>query len=150
MLRRLMRRRRAFSLIELLVVLVILALLAGIVLPRFLARQQDANVAAAKSQISSFKSALNLYMLDNNGQPPTAQQGLEALVVEPSTTPRPAKWQKYLSDVSTIPLDPWGNPYLYEAPGPDGEDFIIVSYGADGKPDGSGNDADLNSNQSGK
>jgi general secretion pathway protein G len=142
MLRRLMRRRRAFSLIELLVVLVILALLAGIVLPRFLARQGDAQVAAAKSQIGQFKSALRLYMLDNNGQPPTTEQGLQALVEEPSTSPRPAKWSKYL-EMPAIPLDPWKNPYEYSA---DGTDYLIQCWGADGKPDGQGNDADLDSN----
>ena len=144
-MRRLLRTRRAFSLIELLVVLVILALLAGIVLPRFLARQGDAQVSTAKTQIGSFKSALQLYMLDNNGQPPTSEQGLEALVEEPSSSPRPAKWQKYLNEPQ-VPLDPWKNPYMYDAPGPNGEEFYILSYGADGKPGGNNNDADIDSN----
>ena len=136
MIRR-MRARRGFTLIELLVVLVILALLAGIVLPRFLDQTKKAQVAAAKSQISSFKSAIQLYAVDN-GQPPTTQQGLDALVHQPSGSPQPRNWKKYLTDVNEIPKDPWGNPYDYQSPGPNGEDFVIISYGMDGKP-GPGN-----------
>jgi general secretion pathway protein G len=144
---KILKRRRAFSLIELLVVLVILALLAGIVLPRFLDRTKDAQRAAAKTQISHFKSAIQLYMLDNNGEPPTTQQGLEALVQEPTTSPRPVNWRKYLENQNLVPFDPWKNPYVYVSPGPNGEDYLIVSYGADGKEGGSGKyDADITSN----
>ena len=139
--------RRAFTLIELLVVLVILALLAGIVLPRFLGRAEDAKVSAAKTQIGTFKSALNMYQLDN-GQPPTTQQGLDALVAEPSSTPRARNWKgSYLSDVTVVPNDPWDNPYVYQSPGPNGEDFFIMSYGADGREGGQGTDADVDSTQ---
>jgi len=136
--------RRAFTLIELLVVLVILALLAGLVLPKFLSRGQEANVKAARTQIASFKSALSLYMLDNN-EPPTTQQGLQALVAEPTTSPRPRNWKPYLTDVNTVPKDPWGNEYVYQAPGPNGEDYFIVSYGKDGREGGTGLDADITS-----
>jgi general secretion pathway protein G len=146
MLRRL-RARRAFTLIELLVVLVILALLAGIVLPRFLERSKDAQVKAAQTQISNFKNALQLYMLDN-GEPPSTQQGLDALINQPTTTPQPRNWKKYLTDINTVPKDPWGNDYQYAAPGPNGEDFVIVCYGADGKEGGSNYDADIASNAS--
>ncbi|MFN3650684.1 MAG: type II secretion system major pseudopilin GspG [Armatimonadota bacterium] len=138
------RVRKGFTLIELLVVLVILALLAGIVLPRFMDRTKDANVSAAKTQISNFKNALNLYMLDN-GQPPSTQQGLEALVTEPTSSPRPRNWKKYLGDVNEVPQDPWGNAYQYEAPGPNGEDYLITSLGADGRPGGAEYDADITS-----
>ena len=138
------RVRRGFTLIELLVVLVILALLAGIVLPRFLDRTKDANVKAARTQISSFKTALQLYALDN-GQPPTTQQGLEALIVAPTSSPRPRNWMKPYLDLTSIQPDPWGNPYQYSAPGPNGEDFFILSYGADGREGGSGYDADITS-----
>jgi general secretion pathway protein G len=146
MFREVRRRRRGFSLIELLVVLVILALLAGIVLPRFLNRAKDAQVSTARTQIQSFKSALQLYMLDNNNTPPSTQQGLDALVSEPTSSPRPVKWQKYLNDITAIPMDPWGNPYEYQSPGPGGEDFFIISYGADGKEGGTNEDADITSN----
>lgn len=144
MLKRL-RSRRGFTLIELLVVLVILALLAGIVLPRFMDRTKDAAVGAAKTQIGVFKQALSLYQLDNQ-QPPTTQQGLDALIQRPSSSPQPANWKPYLTE-SSVPRDPWGNEYHYESPGPNGEEFYVVSYGADGKPGGSGYDADLDSNQ---
>lgn len=144
------RRRSGFTLIELLVVLVILALLAGLVLPRFLGRTKQAQVAAAKSQIANFKTPLNLYAADN-GEFPSTQQGLEALISEPTSSPRPRNWKgPYLSDVSQVPPDPWGNPYVYMAPGPNGEDFAIVSYGADGKEGGSGDDADISSTVSGE
>lgn len=142
------RSRRGFTLIELLVVLVILALLAGIVLPRFLDRSKDAQVSAAKTQIGVFKTALQLYMVDN-GQAPSTQQGLDALVHEPTSSPRPSNWKKpYLSDVSSVPKDPWGSDYQYDSPGPNGEDFLIVAYGADGKEGGSGYDADVSSSPS--
>jgi general secretion pathway protein G len=145
MVRRTNRPRRAFTLIELLVVLVILALLAGIVLPRFLGRAEDSKRKAAATQIATFKSALNMYALDN-GQPPTTQQGLDALVAEPSSTPRPRNWKgSYMADVTVIPNDPWDNPYVYQSPGPNGEDFFIMSYGADGREGGTGNDADIDS-----
>jgi general secretion pathway protein G len=144
MKRHLRRSRAGFTLIELLVVLVILALLAGIVLPRFLDRGEQAKVSAAKGQIGTFKSALQLYALDN-GQPPTSQQGLQALIQEPTTSPRPRGWRKpYLSDVNEVPQDPWGNEYVYVS---EGDDFLITSYGADGKEGGDGNDADILSNQ---
>ena len=142
MQKRLMSRRRAFTLIELLVVLVILALLAGLVLPKFLAQLQNSKPKAAMTQIADFKTAVNLYMLDNNGQPPTTQQGLDALVNEPSSQPKPASWKKYM-DVPSIPKDPWGNDYKYEAPGPNGEEYLITSYGADGRPGGNDNDKDI-------
>lgn len=125
------RRRRGFSLIELLVVLVILALLAGIVLPRFLEQQKKGQRGAAVTQIGAFKSAIQFYILDHNGQPP---KDLDELVNGD---------KKYLSDVTTVPKDPWGNDYVYQAPGPNGEDFLVMSYGADGREQGQGEDADI-------
>src|SRR3989440_12891040 len=91
------RAQRGFTLIELLVVLVILALLAGIVLPRFLGKSEEAKQGTARTQIATFKTALQTYQLDN-GDPPSTQQGLEALVVEPTSSPRPRNWKgPYLS-----------------------------------------------------
>jgi general secretion pathway protein G len=117
------------------------------VLPRFLARQKDAQVGAARTQIATFKTALQTYQVDN-GDAPSTQQGLQALVTEPTSSPRPRNWKgPYLSDVTSIPKDPWGNDYHYEAPGPSGTDFEIISYGADGRPGGSSYDADLSSAQ---
>ena len=86
---------------------------------------------AARAQIGVFKAALQLYQLDN-GSYPTTRQGLDALVQKPHLTPRPKHWKKDLSDTDVVPKDPWGNEYHYEAPGPNGEDFYIVSY-ADGE-----------------
>lgn len=141
--------RRAFTLIELLVVLVILALLAGLVLPRFLQRGKEAQRSAARTQIQNFKTALSLYMVDNQ-DPPSTQQGLDALIAEPTSSPRPRNWKgPYLTDVATVPLDPWGNPYVYESPGPNGEDFYIASLGADGRPGGTGDNEDIESNAPG-
>lgn len=139
-------QRRGFTLIELLVVLVILALLAGIVLPRFLERSKDAQVKSARTQIANFKTALQMYAVDN-GQPPSTEQGLAALIVEPTSSPRPTNWKKYLSDVATVPKDPWGNDYIYESPGPNGEDFWIASLGMDGREGGTSYDADIDSTQ---
>jgi general secretion pathway protein G len=134
--------RRGFTLIELLVVLVILALLAGLVLPRFLGKQKEALRKTAIAQISTFKTAISMYALDN-GQPPATQQGLEALISEPTTSPRPRNWKSPYLDTPQVPLDPWGNPYQYTSPGPNGEDFYIVSFGADGREGGTGDDADV-------
>src|SRR3954451_5170888 len=98
-MRRLNRTRRGFTLIELLVVLVILALLAGLVLPRFLNRAKDANQSAARTQIANFKSAIAMYEVDNS-EPPTSQQGLESLLEPPTTSPKPTNWKgPYLNDV---------------------------------------------------
>jgi general secretion pathway protein G len=137
--------RRGFTLIELLVVLVILALLAGLVLPKFLNRAQEAQQSTARSQIAQFKSALSLYSVDNQ-EAPSSQQGLEALIAEPTSSPRPRNWKgPYMDNTPQIPKDPWGNDYQYSAPGPNGEDFWIASYGRDGREGGSGLDMDLTS-----
>lgn len=125
--------RRGFTLIELLLVMVILAVLAALVLPKFTGRTEDANKTAAQTQISSlFSVALDLYEADN-GRYPTTAQGLAALRTLPTAAPEPKKWKgPYLK--SDIPDDPWGNAYIYRSPGqknPDGYD--IVSPGPDGR-----------------
>ena len=128
------RRRRAFTLMELLLVMAILVILLGLVAPRFLGTQKKANVNAAKSQIGLFKSPLEMYALDMNGYP-TTEQGLKALIEAPDDLESPNQWQGPYLD-SDIPKDPWGHEYQYEYPpsrnerdfpdiwslGPDGED----------------------------
>jgi general secretion pathway protein G len=134
-------RRRAqsgFTLIEIMVVVVILGILAGIVVPRIMDRPDTARVEAAKQDIRAIESALNLYRLDNNHYPST-DQGLEALVEEPSSEPQPRNWQGYLD---RVPTDPWGNEYQYLNPGEHGE-IDIYSLGADGETGGEGVNAEI-------
>lgn len=128
-------RRRAFTLVEMLLVLVILATLAAIVVPKFAGRSEQAKVTAAKSQIASLEMALDAFEVDN-GYYPKGGQGLFELVERPSNA---TDWKgPYLK--KGIPLDPWGNSYIYEYPGrmnPDGYDLLC--YGPDGR-EGGGDD----------
>ncbi|ALP61582.1 type II secretion system protein GspG [Paraburkholderia caribensis] len=105
-------------------------------------RQDEARRVAAKQDISTMMQAIKLYRLDN-GQYPTQEQGLRALIDLPTSAPAPSNWKDggYLTG---LPNDPWGNPYQYLNPGVHGE-IDIFSYGADGKPGGEGNDADIGS-----
>ncbi|HEX8324120.1 MAG TPA: type II secretion system major pseudopilin GspG [Tepidisphaeraceae bacterium] len=125
------RRRSGFTLIELLLVLVILAVLAGIVIPKFTGRAEDARKQAAKTQIDGFKTALDAFEVDIGRYPTEADGGLDALVVAPAGA------QNWHQTMSQIPKDPWGNPYQYRQPGtknPGGYD--VYSYGADGRDGG--------------
>jgi general secretion pathway protein G len=103
---------------------------------------------AAESQLQTFGEALQEFVRDN-GRLPITRQGLDALIHKPKVGPRPKHWKKYLTDVDTIPKDPWGNEYVYQSPGPHGEPFFIASYGADGKPGGKGENADSSAGPSG-
>jgi general secretion pathway protein G len=129
-----LRRNRAggFTLIEMLLVLVILATLAAIVIPKFAGRSQQAKVTAAQSQIAGFKLALDSFEVDN-GFYPKGGQGLEALVEQPSDA---KEWRgPYLE--KGIPLDPWGNPYTYDYPGKHNlNGFDLMSMGPDGRVGG--------------
>ena len=123
------------TLIEMMIVLVIIAVVSGmIVMSGILGRPDEARVTAAKSNIATLKSALAIYRLDN-GDYPTAEQGLKALAVQPS--PPPPAWRPYVQEE---PKDPWGRDYVYAV---SGTSFTITSLGKDGKPGGEGVDADI-------
>jgi len=135
-------QNRGFTLLEIIVVVFILSLLAAIVAPRIIGRTDDARITEAKVQIRNFETALKLFKLDNGFYPDT-QQGIEALVGKPVSGRIPMNYREggYLEQ-RNIPLDPWGNPYLYVSPGLNG-DFDIISFGADGSEGGEGKDADI-------
>lgn len=130
---------RGFTLIELLIVLVILSLLAALVGPALVERLKPAKRTVAQAQIEEFMAALDNYYVDV-GRYPSTEEGLQALREKPASA---KKWDgPYLK--KEIPMDPWGNPYVYRAPGRNGG-YEIVSYGADGKEGGEGENADVNS-----
>jgi len=132
-----------FTLIELMVVIIILGILAGLIVPRIMGRPEEARRMKARVQIESVETALKLYKLDN-GYYPTTEQGLQALVEPPSVGRLPRNWREggYL-EKGRVPTDPWGNEYVYLCPGIH-HDFDLISYGADGQPGGEGNDQDIN------
>ena len=134
------RTQSGFTLIEILVVITILAILAGLLVPRVMDRPDQARVVAAKNDVRAIQSAVNLYRLDS-GVYPSTEQGLLALVQRPETGNAPRNWKQggYLE---RLPKDPWGNDYLYLYPGVHGE-VDIFSLGADGQPGGEGYAADI-------
>ncbi|HMO50965.1 MAG TPA: type II secretion system major pseudopilin GspG [Kiritimatiellia bacterium] len=137
--------RGGFTLIEVLVVLAIISILAGIVTLNIVNRPSEAKVAAAKTQLRALKSGVNMYRTDN-GMPPTLAQGLAALITKPTLPPIPPNYpvEGYL-DTRVLPKDPWKNDFIYLVPGRRGEAFEIISYGSDGQPGGEGDAADLSS-----
>jgi general secretion pathway protein G len=136
--KRLVARQTGFTLIEVMVVVIILGILAAIVVPRVMDRPDVARVTKAKQDIRALESALNLYKLDNFVYP-TTDQGLEALVSKPSTSPEPRNWKQYMD---RLPKDPWGNDYQFLSPGTQG-DIDIFSLGADSAAGGEGINADI-------
>lgn len=138
-------RTSGFTLVEILVVIAIISLLAGVVLLNIAPQIGMGSQAAAKAQIQVLSSACTTYRMAH-GRYPTQQQGLEALVRKPTQEPIPQNYPDsgYLSGRS-VPADPWKNPYIYLCPGRQNEPFEILSYGADGEPGGSGADADISS-----
>ncbi len=133
------RTQRGFTLLELLVVLVIIGMLVAIVGPRYFAQLGKSQTTVARAQIDVLTKALDSYRLDV-GRFPTAEEGLQALVVKPASAD---KWGgPYLK--KDVPPDPWGHPYVYQIPGTKG-DYAVISYGRDGQPGGTGEDADISS-----
>lgn len=136
-------RKSAFTLIELMVVILIIAILAALIVPRVVGRTGQAKVAAAKSDISTLSSMLDHFRVDCDRYP-TTEEGLNALVTCPSGLD--GKWHGPYTQKSTIPLDPWQNAYHYESPGKTGSDsYLITSYGSDGAPGGDGEATDITS-----
>ncbi|ALK87492.1 Type II secretion system protein G precursor [Limnohabitans sp. 63ED37-2] len=133
-------RQRGFTLIELMVVLAIIGVLAALIVPNVLGRADDARITAARTDVGNLMQALKLYKLDNQ-RFPTTEQGLNALILKPTTEPVPGNWKPYLDK---LPSDPWGRPYQYLSPGLKGE-VDVLSFGADGRAGGEGNNADLGS-----
>ncbi len=134
--------RSGFTLIELIVVIVVLGLLAGLVAPQIFGRVSEARIVSARTQLEMLAAALDSYRLDN-GSYPSTQQGLAALMTRPTTAPIPGNWKgPYLR--KEVPLDPWGRAYLYASPGarrPGG--FDLSSLGRDGQVGGADEDADI-------
>jgi general secretion pathway protein G len=139
------KREKGFTLIEIMVVVIILGLLAGLVLPRILGQEEKARVESAKVQIRALEGALDALKLDI-GFYPSTDQGLDALIKKPETGRIPSRWREggYLKP-ARIPKDPWGKDYVYISPGSEGREYEIISYGADGEPGGEGNNADIES-----
>ena len=137
------RGERGFTLIELMVVIVILGILAGLIIPRIMGRPDEARRAKARIQIESLETALKLYRLDN-GSYPTTEQGLQALVEAPSVGQQVRNWRQggYL-ERNRVPKDPWDREFVYLCPGVHG-DFDLSSRGADGEPGGDGKNKDIN------
>ncbi|MGZ8255699.1 MAG: type II secretion system major pseudopilin GspG [Burkholderiaceae bacterium] len=138
------RLARGFTLIEIMVVITILGVLAALIVPRVVGRTDDAKIAAAKQDIASIMQALKLYRLDN-GRYPTTDQGLHALIAKPATEPVPSNWKQggYI-ERTTVPTDPWGEPYKFLNPGIRGE-IDVFSLGRDKTNGGEGPDADIGS-----
>ncbi len=135
-----MRRSRGFTLIEIMVVVVILAILGTLVAPQILGRIDEARVTKARNDLRLYQSALDLYRMDNFRYP-TTDQGLEALVKKPND-PTLKNWRPE-GYVEQLRKDPWNHDYVYVSPGLNGAPYDLMSLGADGQPGGQGLDADI-------
>ncbi len=132
--------QHGFTLLEILVVVIILGIMASLILPNIMGRTDQARVIAAKNDIRTLTGALKLYRLDN-GSYPSTEQGLEALVSQPTADPVPRNWKKN-GYIEHLPEDPWGQQYKYLNPGVNGE-IDVFTLGADGQPGGEDSAADL-------
>lgn len=138
--RKLQGRQAGFTLIEIMVVVIIIGLLAGIVVPNVMDSLDKANVQKARADFKTLQTALKLYRIDNFNYPST-EQGLEALVSKPSIAPIPRNY-KSNGYIETLPKDPWGSDYQYMSPG-ESHEYDIYSLGADGVSGGEEQNADL-------
>lgn len=130
-----------FTLLEMLVVLVIIGLLAGLVGPRLFSKVDQSKVTTAQTQVKMLRGALENVRLDI-GRLPTPDEGLSLLSKAPADPALAPRWRgPYLDD--SVPLDPWGQPYQYAVPGADGQAFALFSFGADGKRGGEGDARDI-------
>jgi general secretion pathway protein G len=138
------RRESGFTLIEIMVVLVIIAIMTALIAPNIMGKVDEARVTAAKQDIRTLETALDFFQMENFRYP-TTDMGLEALVKKPED-PAIRNWRAggYLK-ATTVPKDPWGNPYRYMQPGTKGGAYDLYSLGADGEVGGEGNDADIGS-----
>lgn len=135
------RKHSGFTLIEMLVVLVIIGLLAGLVGPKLFTKVDSSKIQTAQTQVKMLKGALETLRLDI-GRFPTQEEGLALLNETPKDDKLKGKWKgPYLDEA--VPQDPWGTPYQYTVPGANGQPFALYSFGADGKKGGEGNDADI-------
>jgi general secretion pathway protein G len=134
-------QQAGFTLVEIMVVVIIIGLLAGIVVPNVMDNLDKANVQKARADFSSLQTALKLYRIDNFNYP-TTEQGLEALVSKSSIAPVPRNF-KASGYIDSLNKDPWGNDYQYMSPADDGKEYDIYSLGADGVSGGEGQNADI-------
>jgi len=132
---------RGFTIIEIMVVVIIIGILAGMLIPQLVGRTDEARITKAKADLRTLSTAIDLFKADN-GFYPSTDQGLRALIVQP---PEAKHWPEggYLKGRAEVPKDPWGNPYAYFCPGGEGRPYDIICYGADGKPGGTGVNADI-------
>lgn len=139
------RSKAGITLIEIMIAITIIAIIGIVVYPMIMSLPEKARTEAAKQQIQSFGLALSLYSLDN-GFYPTTDQGLMALIQKPESEPSPMNYNEggYMKSKS-VPKDPWGREYIYVSPGEHGNDYEIMSYGADGLEGGEGKNADIKS-----
>lgn len=140
-MKKLKNSSRGFTLIEMLVVLVIIGMLAALVGPKLFGRVDSSKVKTAEVQIKMFKGSLETFRLDV-GRFPTQAEGLLVLNQAPTDERVRARWRGPYLD-QEVPLDPWGNAYVYSLPGANGQPFALYSFGGDGKRGGEGTDADV-------
>jgi general secretion pathway protein G len=140
-----MTGKQGFTFIEIVIAILIISILSGVAGLSLYRYVRQAQVEAARTQIKTFQSALQIYRTEQ-GQLPTQEQGLAALCVQPSAAPTPKSYPEegYL-ETRNLPRDPWGNPYVYLVPGRNGEPYEIISYGSDGEAGGTGEAADISS-----